>query len=151
MSLDIKGNTHSCVIDGTLTSVAGRLVKIIAWFDNEYGYTSRMIDWLYYWNELNDMTISRPRRLASIDVFRAITMMLMIFVNDLDLDEKVPRWLEHAAEGEDRLGLADTVFPAFLFYRGAVHCFCHSKLGIQRHVEKVKCSGSFSAGRLLCW
>jgi glyceraldehyde 3-phosphate dehydrogenase len=49
VSLDIKGNTHSCVIDGTLTSVAGRLVKIIAWFDNEYGYTSRMIDWLYYW------------------------------------------------------------------------------------------------------
>jgi glyceraldehyde 3-phosphate dehydrogenase len=49
VSLDIKGNTHSCVIDGTLTSVAGRLVKIIAWFDNEYGYTSRMIDWLHYW------------------------------------------------------------------------------------------------------
>jgi glyceraldehyde 3-phosphate dehydrogenase len=49
VSLDIKGNTHSCVIDGTLTSVAGRLVKIVAWFDNEYGYTSRMIDWLYYW------------------------------------------------------------------------------------------------------
>jgi glyceraldehyde 3-phosphate dehydrogenase len=49
VSLDVKGNTHSCVVDGTLTSAAGRLVKIIAWFDNEYGYTSRMIDWLYYW------------------------------------------------------------------------------------------------------
>jgi heparan-alpha-glucosaminide N-acetyltransferase len=58
------------------------------------------------------------RRLDSIDVFRAITMLLMIFVNDLVLDEKVPRWLEHAAEGEDRLGLADTVFPAFLFIVG---------------------------------
>ena len=64
------------------------------------------------------MTIPRSRRLASIDVFRAITMLLMIFVNDLVLDEKVPRWLEHAAEGEDRLGLADTVFPAFLFIVG---------------------------------
>jgi glyceraldehyde 3-phosphate dehydrogenase len=51
VSLDIKGNTHSCVVDGTLTSVAGRLVKLIAWFDNEYGYTSRMIDWLYYWEQ----------------------------------------------------------------------------------------------------
>jgi glyceraldehyde 3-phosphate dehydrogenase len=51
VSLDIKGNTHSCVIDGDLTSVAGRLVKVIAWFDNEYGYTSRMIDWLYYWRK----------------------------------------------------------------------------------------------------
>jgi glyceraldehyde 3-phosphate dehydrogenase len=51
VSLDIKGNTHSCVIDGDLTSVAGRQVKVIAWFDNEYGYTSRMIDWLYYWRK----------------------------------------------------------------------------------------------------
>lgn len=58
------------------------------------------------------------RRLASIDVFRAITMLLMIFVNDLELVERVPKWLEHAAEGEDRLGLADTVFPAFLFIVG---------------------------------
>jgi glyceraldehyde 3-phosphate dehydrogenase len=51
VSLDIKGNTHSCVVDGDLTSVAGRQVKVIAWFDNEYGYTSRMIDWLYYWGK----------------------------------------------------------------------------------------------------
>jgi glyceraldehyde 3-phosphate dehydrogenase len=48
VSLDIKGDTHSCVIDGTLTSVVGKQVKVIAWFDNEYGYTSRMIDWLHY-------------------------------------------------------------------------------------------------------
>jgi glyceraldehyde 3-phosphate dehydrogenase len=48
VSLDIKGNTHSCVVDGTLTSVVGDHLKLIAWFDNEYGYTSRMIDWLFY-------------------------------------------------------------------------------------------------------
>lgn len=47
VSLDIKGNTHSCVIDGTLTSVVGNHVKLIAWFDNEYGFTTRMIDWLH--------------------------------------------------------------------------------------------------------
>ena len=58
------------------------------------------------------------RRLASIDAFRAITMLLMIFVNDLEFDFNVPVWLEHAKEGEDRLGLADTVFPAFLFIVG---------------------------------
>ena len=46
VSLDIKGNTHSCIIDGTLTSVIGNHLKIVAWFDNEYGFTSRMIDWL---------------------------------------------------------------------------------------------------------
>jgi glyceraldehyde 3-phosphate dehydrogenase len=49
VSLDIKGDPHSCVVDGTLTSVVGRQLKLIAWFDNEYGYTSRMIDWLFYW------------------------------------------------------------------------------------------------------
>ena len=46
VSLDIKGNTHSCIIDGTLTSVVGNHVKLIAWFDNEYGFTTRMIDLL---------------------------------------------------------------------------------------------------------
>lgn len=46
VSLDIKGNTHSCIIDGTLTTVVGNHVKLIAWFDNEYGFTTRMIDWL---------------------------------------------------------------------------------------------------------
>lgn len=51
VSLDIKSNTHSCVIDGTLTSVVGNHLKLIAWFDNEYGYTSRMIDWLFYWKK----------------------------------------------------------------------------------------------------
>lgn len=49
VSLDIKGNTHSAIVDGSLTSVAGRQVKLFAFFDNEYGYTSRMIDWLLYW------------------------------------------------------------------------------------------------------
>jgi len=46
VSLDIKGNPHSCIIDGTLTSVIGNHLNLVAWFDNEYGFTSRMIDWL---------------------------------------------------------------------------------------------------------
>jgi glyceraldehyde 3-phosphate dehydrogenase len=46
VSADIKGNTHSCIIDGTMTAVSGNMVKVIAWFDNEFGYTSRIIDWL---------------------------------------------------------------------------------------------------------
>jgi glyceraldehyde 3-phosphate dehydrogenase len=51
VSLDIKGNTHSCLVDGTLTSVVGNHLKLIAWFDNEFGFTSRMIDWLEEWKE----------------------------------------------------------------------------------------------------
>ena len=58
--------------------------------------------------------IRTSRRLASIDAFRAITMLLMIFVNDLYIVEHVPKWLEHAEEGEDRLGLADTVLTRML-------------------------------------
>lgn len=49
VSLDIKANPHSAIIDGSLTSVANRQVKLLAFFDNEFGYTSRMIDWLVYW------------------------------------------------------------------------------------------------------
>lgn len=45
-------------------------------------------------------------------------MFFMIFVNDLVFDFHVPDWLEHAREGEDRLGFADTIFPAFLFIVG---------------------------------
>ena len=51
VSTDIKGNTHSCVVDASLTSVVGNQVKLIVWFDNEYGFTSRMIDWLIYWKK----------------------------------------------------------------------------------------------------
>jgi glyceraldehyde 3-phosphate dehydrogenase len=52
VSLDIKGNTHSCLVDGTLTSVVGNHLKVIAWFDNEFGFTSRMMDWLHYWKPM---------------------------------------------------------------------------------------------------
>jgi glyceraldehyde 3-phosphate dehydrogenase len=52
VSLDIKGNKHSCVIDGTLTSAIGNHLTIVAWFDNEFGFTSRMIDWLGVMNKM---------------------------------------------------------------------------------------------------
>ncbi len=44
VSVDIKGNPHSCIFDAGMTSVIGRLVKIIGWYDNEVGYSSRIID-----------------------------------------------------------------------------------------------------------
>jgi heparan-alpha-glucosaminide N-acetyltransferase len=59
-----------------------------------------------------------PSRLSSIDVLRAITMLLMIFVNDLSGVKHVPEWIDHAKEFEDRMGFADTIFPAFLFIVG---------------------------------
>ncbi len=44
VSTDIIGNTHSCTFDSKLTSVLGSMVKIVAWYDNEMGYSSRMLD-----------------------------------------------------------------------------------------------------------
>jgi heparan-alpha-glucosaminide N-acetyltransferase len=57
-------------------------------------------------------------RLKSIDILRALTMLLMIFVNDLWSLTNIPAWLEHKAAYEDGMGLADVVFPAFLFIVG---------------------------------
>lgn len=44
VSIDIVGNTHSCIFDSEMTSVIGKMVKIIGWYDNEIGYSSRIID-----------------------------------------------------------------------------------------------------------
>lgn len=58
------------------------------------------------------------KRIASIDIFRALTMLLMLFVNDFAGMSGLPHWLHHAAADEDMLGLSDLVFPAFLFCVG---------------------------------
>ncbi|MEO6836962.1 MAG: DUF5009 domain-containing protein, partial [Ginsengibacter sp.] len=58
------------------------------------------------------------KRLGSIDVIRALTMYLMVFVNDLWTDKGIPEWLEHAPGKADAMGFADIIFPAFLFIVG---------------------------------
>jgi len=62
--------------------------------------------------------MSASNRLKSIDILRALTMLLMIFVNDLWSLTDIPDWLGHKAAQEDGMGLADVVFPAFLFIVG---------------------------------
>jgi glyceraldehyde 3-phosphate dehydrogenase len=44
VSVDIVGNNHSCIFDSEMTSVIGKMVKIIGWYDNEIGYSSRIVD-----------------------------------------------------------------------------------------------------------
>lgn len=44
VSVDIIGNPHSCVFDAQLTSVIGNMVKIVGWYDNEAGYSNRLVD-----------------------------------------------------------------------------------------------------------
>jgi glyceraldehyde 3-phosphate dehydrogenase len=44
VSADVVGNPHSVVFDAEFTSVVGNLVKIIGWYDNEWGYSNRLVD-----------------------------------------------------------------------------------------------------------
>ena len=44
VSVDIIGNNHSCIFDAQLTSVLGKMVKVVGWYDNESGYSARLVD-----------------------------------------------------------------------------------------------------------
>jgi glyceraldehyde 3-phosphate dehydrogenase len=44
VSSDIVGNSHSCIIDGLSTMAHGNQVKVIGWYDNEWGYSCRLVD-----------------------------------------------------------------------------------------------------------
>lgn len=44
VSVDVLGNKHSCVFDSKLTSVIGKMVKVVGWYDNEVGYSNRLVD-----------------------------------------------------------------------------------------------------------
>ena len=49
VSTDIIGNPHSAIFDAQSTNViADNLVKVLSWYDNEYGFSCRMIDLLEY-------------------------------------------------------------------------------------------------------
>ena len=44
VSSDIVGNSHSCIIDGASTMANGNMVKVLGWYDNEWGYSNRLVD-----------------------------------------------------------------------------------------------------------
>ncbi len=44
VSIDIVGNSYSCIFDAELTSVNGNLAKVVGWYDNEAGYSARVAD-----------------------------------------------------------------------------------------------------------
>lgn len=48
VSADIIGNPHSSIVDAQLTSAAGNFVKVFAWYDNEWGYSNRLIDFVLH-------------------------------------------------------------------------------------------------------
>ncbi len=44
VSSDVVGDAHSCIIDGLSTMANGNLVKVLGWYDNEWGYSNRLVD-----------------------------------------------------------------------------------------------------------
>ena len=53
VSVDIIGNSNSCVFDAQLTSVIDKMVKIVGWYDNEIGYSSRIVDLILFLSKKN--------------------------------------------------------------------------------------------------
>ncbi len=44
VSSDIIGNDNSCIFDGLSTMASGNFIKVIGWYDNEWGYSCRVVD-----------------------------------------------------------------------------------------------------------
>jgi heparan-alpha-glucosaminide N-acetyltransferase len=65
-------------------------------------------------------------RIHSIDIMRGLTLLLMLFVNDLNMNV-APSWIGHMPADYDGMGLADWVFPGFLFIVGMAIPFAFSK------------------------
>ena len=58
------------------------------------------------------------KRNFTIDLLRALTMAVMLMVNDFWSVSGIPHWMKHAKATEDMLGFSDVVFPSFLFCVG---------------------------------
>lgn len=58
------------------------------------------------------------QRIHSIDIFRGLTIFVMVFVNDVAGVSDIPGWMKHAAADADWMSFVDVVFPAFLFIVG---------------------------------
>jgi heparan-alpha-glucosaminide N-acetyltransferase len=80
-----------------------------------------------------------PMRILSIDIFRGITILVMVFVNDVASVKGLPWWTYHIGQGEQGITFVDVVFPAFLFIVG---------MAIPLAIKKRKSEG-VSKGNLL--
>src|SRR5262245_13471333 len=82
------------------------------------------------------------QRVHSIDVFRGLTIYIMLFVNDVSGVKGLPAWMKHMPDGADGMTFVDVVFPAFLFIVGLAVPFAfarrisrgESNASIMRHI-----------------
>src|SRR5690349_18814996 len=78
------------------------------------------------------MKVSLPTdRIPSIDAFRGLTILTMVFVNELAGVHGIPAWMKHATADEDAMTFVDVVFPAFLFIVGMAMPFA-----VQRRLRR---------------
>ena len=47
VSTDIIHNPHSCIFDSGMTSANGNMAKVVGWYDNEWGYSCRVVDLIF--------------------------------------------------------------------------------------------------------
>ncbi len=74
---------------------------------------------------------AKKQRVLSVDIFRGLTMLVMIFVNEVSEAKAVPWWTRHAPARADYMTYVDMVFPSFLFIVGMA-----LPLAIGRRIEK---------------
>ena len=67
VSTDVIGNAHSCVFDAELTTVAGKMVKVLGWYDNEYGYSSRLVDLAIKMASLTETDLKAEKHVAAVN------------------------------------------------------------------------------------
>lgn len=84
------------------------------------------------------LSAAKATRVASIDIFRGLTMLVMVFVNEVSEVKGLPWWTHHAPRDLDLMTYVDMVFPAFLFIVGM-----SIPLAVSRRISKGD-----SAGRL---
>jgi heparan-alpha-glucosaminide N-acetyltransferase len=77
------------------------------------------------------MTKPTTERITSIDIFRGLMILTMIFVNDLASIHNIPAWMKHAPTEADTMTFVDLVFPAFLFIVGMAIPFA-----IQKRIDR---------------
>jgi predicted acyltransferase len=76
---------------------------------------------------MNTIVDTHAERMHSIDVFRGLTILVMIFVNDLAGVTNVPWWMKHMPQDGNGMTFVDVVFPAFLFIVGMAIPFALEK------------------------